>query len=314
MRSIIISHDWPRLFMIGTSLMVLYYISDAAMDAILFDEGTVYGQLFTPNRHELAIRLLSGTFFFTFFLFARHLLRKNQLLQQNLLKKSQELIAANLEGEAFTHAFSTEIKASLDIIFDTVKKLSDKHGQELSAEGHTLIRHSSESCKKMSSQIIAALDLSQAIRAKLVYQQTSLNQLVQEVAKDIISGVNDITVSIETERNINISCDPDLMRLAVKNLCLCAINHCKPNKQAEISIGAETRHNQQTFFIRHNGPGFVAENNIRQFEFPGLLSALQETSGKSTGLPVVKTIIQRHGGQIWSENNQGAGAAFCFTL
>ena len=32
------------------------------------------------------------------------------------------------------------------------------------------------------------------------------------------------------------------------------------------------------------------------------------------GLPISRTIIEAHGGRLWAENNDGAGATFRFTL
>lgn len=36
--------------------------------------------------------------------------------------------------------------------------------------------------------------------------------------------------------------------------------------------------------------------------------------GTGSGLAIVKKIIDRHGGKIWTEPNEGGGAAFYFTL
>jgi two-component system sensor kinase FixL len=37
-------------------------------------------------------------------------------------------------------------------------------------------------------------------------------------------------------------------------------------------------------------------------------------NGMGMGLPISRTIIEAHGGRFWSENNNGGGATFRFTL
>ena len=37
-------------------------------------------------------------------------------------------------------------------------------------------------------------------------------------------------------------------------------------------------------------------------------------NGLGMGLPISRTIIEAHGGQLWAENNHGCGATLRFTL
>ncbi len=284
------------------------------MDALFFDEGTVLEQILYPNRHELAIRMLSGTFLLTFFLFAKQLLTKNHFLQQRLQQKSQELIASNLECEALIYSFTHEMRTNLDSIYAAEQVISDKHLDSLSKEGHLEISKINKSCRKMSAEITDALDLSKAIRAKLDCHHISLNQLVQEITKEIISEDQGVMVSIEIDRNINFICDPDLMRIAIKILCINIINFCRPNRYAEISVGAETFKGKQTFFVRHNDMSTNLNSSLKLFNISDYLTSTKKRAANHAGLTSVQTIIERHGGQILIDDTKKIGSAFYFTL
>ncbi len=67
------------------------------------------------------------------------------------------------------------------------------------------------------------------------------------------------------------------------------------------------------FCVRDNGIGFKQEYADRIF---GLFKRLhgKEVPGTGIGLANCRKILERHGGRIWAEAEEGAGAAFYFAL
>ncbi|MCE7858573.1 MAG: histidine kinase, partial [Chloroflexi bacterium CFX2] len=66
------------------------------------------------------------------------------------------------------------------------------------------------------------------------------------------------------------------------------------------------------FFVRDNGIGIRKEFHKRIF---GLFDKLNTaTEGTGVGLALVKRIVEVHGGSIWVDSQEGAGATFSFTL
>lgn len=59
------------------------------------------------------------------------------------------------------------------------------------------------------------------------------------------------------------------------------------------------------------GPGVAPDNLPRLFDSFFTTKA----EGMGMGLPICRTIIETHGGEIWARNNDGGpGACFAFTL
>jgi len=58
-----------------------------------------------------------------------------------------------------------------------------------------------------------------------------------------------------------------------------------------------------------NGPGFSQPDGARFSPF-----ASTKESGLGLGLSISRTIVESHGGRIWTEDRKGGGAQVCFTL
>jgi signal transduction histidine kinase len=62
--------------------------------------------------------------------------------------------------------------------------------------------------------------------------------------------------------------------------------------------------------VSDSGVGFKPEEMNRLFE----AFYTTKTQGMGMGLAISRSIIEAHGGRLWAEPNQGAGATFLFSL
>ncbi|OYV64102.1 MAG: hypothetical protein B7Z72_13705 [Gemmatimonadetes bacterium 21-71-4] len=60
------------------------------------------------------------------------------------------------------------------------------------------------------------------------------------------------------------------------------------------------------------GPGISAEHLAHIFD--RYWQSSRRNRGAGLGLPIAKTIVEAHRGQIWAESVPGEGATFRFTL
>jgi chemotaxis family two-component system sensor kinase Cph1 len=83
--------------------------------------------------------------------------------------------------------------------------------------------------------------------------------------------------------------------------------------QPRIHITAQRRGSEWEIAVADNGIGIAPEYHQKIF---GVFKRLHGKSipGTGIGLAICQRVVERHGGRIWVESQQNAGATFRFTL
>ena len=69
-----------------------------------------------------------------------------------------------------------------------------------------------------------------------------------------------------------------------------------------------------TYYVWDNGVGFDMAYTDKLLDASGGLNAPWRFDGPGMGLPVAQRVVALHGGRIWAEACEGAGATFYLTL
>ena len=80
-----------------------------------------------------------------------------------------------------------------------------------------------------------------------------------------------------------------------------------------ITVGAKPRDGEALFWVADTGPGIVAEDVPHLFDRFWQARKTGRT-GAGLGLPIVKGIVEAHGGRVWVESTPGRGSTFFFTI
>ena len=106
--------------------------------------------------------------------------------------------------------------------------------------------------------------------------------------------------------------EPQMVQL-MQNLIANAIKFHGPERPV-VRISAVRDAKESTFAVKDNGIGIDTASSDKIFQMFERLPTKSERPGTGIGLAICKKIVERHGGRIWVESEEGKGATFYFTL
>ena len=242
----------------------------------------------------------------------------SSLVITNRKKMEQELTTAkdlaeesNRLKSAFLANMSHEIRTPLNAIVGFSGILASTEEEEEKQEYVSIIENNNTLLLQLISDI---LDLSkiEAGTLELNYSNIELNELMRELERGFLLRVKTDAVKKEfvepagpcmayTEKN-------RLSQLMI-NLVTNAI---KFTEKGSIRFGYEMRENELYFYVADTGCGIPKDKQQNIFgRFVKLNSFAQ---GTGLGLSICQTLIERMGGRIGVESEEGKGSTFWFTL
>jgi two-component system sensor kinase FixL len=142
----------------------------------------------------------------------------------------------------------------------------------------------------------------------------SINKLIEEASALALVGAKEhgvrVRLHIDPAHDL-ILVDKVQIQQVLLNLIRNAIESVAESERRELVLSTRlVDHGMVEVAVADTGPG-IADEVAGQLFQPFVTSKPQ---GMGVGLSISRTIIEAHGGQIWTEPNPGGGAVFKFTL
>ncbi|MBX9610854.1 MAG: PAS domain S-box protein [Burkholderiales bacterium] len=240
----------------------------------------------------------------------------NETLEQRVRERTAELQALNAEMESFSYSVSHDLKSPLTAINGFTQLLTRQLGPRLTDHEQRLFQRILAATARMEQLTSDMLTLARVSRGELKLQRVDLSAMVRTIEEQLRQSAPEREVEFTVPPDITAHCDPHLARIVLDNLIGNAWKYSRRQPQARIEFGtlSATADGRKTLIVRDNGVGFDMAYADKLFKPFHRLHGASEFEGTGIGLATVHRILERHGGAIRCESQEGVGSTFFFSF
>ena len=232
---------------------------------------------------------------------------------QQMLQLTEDLKRSNQELEQFAYVASHDLQEPLRAVTSYTQLLAQRYQGNLDAKADKYINHIVDGATRMQQLINDLLAYSRLGTQGKKFELADCNAAVQQSLRNLQIAIAEKKAAIACDEMPTVMADESQLVQLFQNLIANSIKFCRQDIPL-IDIAARRRENEWLFYVRDNGIGIDPEYADRIFIIFQRLHGRREYPGTGIGLAMCKRIVERHGGRIWVESQEGKGATFCFTI
>jgi DNA-binding response OmpR family regulator len=222
----------------------------------------------------------------------------------------EELEWRNRELEAFSGSVSHDLRGPLQVISSFAEHMLDDEDDPLGDEARRRLGRIQAAATRMADLVESLLILARASRGELRRTSFDLTATTWLVIGEVEARDPTRKVAFTVQEGMTADADEGLVRVIVENLVNNAVKFTRKVEHPAVEVGCSA----EGFFVRDNGAGFPAGKAGELFRPFARLHRAEDFPGTGIGLTTVHRAVERHGGEIWAEGEDGRGATFWFTL
>ena len=187
----------------------------------------------------------------------------------------------------------------------------------LSNRGINIITNAQSSIDYLISLLKNLLDAekTESGTIEIVPAETTVGAIINKAVITADGAKDRPSIKIETDiTNDALLADEDRIVQVLINLISNAIKYSPDDSVVRVVAGIEGL--SAKFQVIDSGPGIPKETQHLCFERYRQLEQHKSVKRKGfgLGLAICKALVEKHGGRIWVESEEGKGSKFCFTI
>jgi len=249
---------------------------------------------------------------------ARDITEKKQE-EERMKFKNEELLNLNAEKDKFFSIVAHDLRSP----FNSFLGLTQIMAEDLQSLSMSQIQNIALSMSKSANNLYALLENLLAW-SRLQRGMTSFDPksflLMPKISESLelvceMAHRKGIETVINMQEDLVVFADQNMLESTIRNVALNAVKFT--NKGGKITISARSvSRNSIEISVRDTGIGMSSEIMDKLFRIDEHISRVGTEGEASTGLGLLlsRDFIEKHGGRIWAESEEGRGSTFFFTF
>ncbi len=237
---------------------------------------------------------------------------------ERLRKSEANLKELNATKDKFFSIIAHDLKNPLHILLLTSDILAQNFESYSPEKIKVYILNMNKSSKSLANLLENLLNWSRAQLGTIEYKPKKLNlyDVVQEVLSPLWGNAEkkDVSISTNLDENLHVNADKNMIALVIRNLVSNAIKFTQHG--GNIQLQANLNNSHVEIEVQDSGIGIPDEDIPKLFriDVQHTTTGTDNEQGTGIGLILCKEFIEKHGGKIWAESEQGKGSKFKFTV
>jgi len=249
----------------------------------------------------------------------RQLIQMNQVLeqqQQQLQHQNEDLTRLNELKNKLLSIISHDFRSPLSSLQGIISMLNSKvlSSEEIEMVFDTLSVKVQNTTNMLDNLLKWTRNQMQGIR--LAPARFSLPTLAEDVINSqiILAEKKEVELHHTVSSPLSVYADPEMIRLVLRNLISNAIKFTK--KGDKITVEAKrSSENRVIVSVIDTGMGISPENQTKLFQLKDHTTyGTDNEKGTGLGLILCREFVEKNGGEIWVESEEGKGSTFRFSL
>ena len=249
---------------------------------------------------------------------ARDITEKKQE-EEKMKFKNEELLNLNAEKDKFFSIVAHDLRSP----FNSFLGLTQIMAEDLQSLSMSQIQNIAMSMSKSANNLYALLENLLAW-SRLQRGMTSFDPksflLIPKISESIeliceMANRKGIETILNFQEDLVVFADQNMLESTIRNVALNAVKFTNKGGQITISARSVSR-NSIEISVKDTGIGMSKEIMDKLFRIDEHISRVGTEGEASTGLGLLlsRDFIEKHGGRIWAESEEGKGSTFYFTF
>jgi light-regulated signal transduction histidine kinase (bacteriophytochrome) len=234
--------------------------------------------------------------------------------RRQVQEQASQLARTNAELQQFAEVVSHDLRNPLVSVVGYLQMLEDGLPAPLDDEALEYVSRALHSAESMGTLIDDLLSYALAGKTVGVLRSTDSGKAVERAVSNLNAEIEAAGAKV-THRDLPVvPADSSQLTRLFQNLIGNSVKYREDDRPLHVVVEADRQGDDWLFAVHDNGKGLADDDPTAVFRMFYRGTSADTRPGTGIGLAICKKVVEAHGGRIWAEDGNGAGAVVRFTI